>query len=168
MVCAIGSTYARAETGSYFGIDAPAGTWVEHGGIYAYVNNRFEFKVAYSAALFGLGEEADNHDGITATSADGSAQLLAFGDYYPTVENKTLTDYFKEDVGNSAYKVTYSHIDLNHGVYVVSGFEAGRIFYFKTYVIDGIQYRLEIRYEIRDRSTYDAQVGAIAKSFGPK
>lgn len=151
--------------GPVFGLGGPAGEFTELLEDHAYRNSKFNFSVTFPKPLFMPGVESDSHDGITAQSADGHAVLLAYGSYGPQVFNKTLQDMYQEELQTPNRTVTYKALETAENFYVVSGLVQGRVFYTKTYVIDGVEKSIQLRYDLAFKAIYDQATTKISLGF---
>ncbi|WP_394845898.1 hypothetical protein LZC95_00355 [Pendulispora brunnea] len=131
-----------------------------------YKNSRFGFMVDFLPELV-PGREADNGDGRSFTSRDGSVEERVWGGWLeswgPTL-NKLCTSL----EGPPKSKVTYR--SKGKDWCVTSGRVDNKIFYRKIIVSRGAFVSFELTYPESARATYDAKVGPLANSvtlYGP-
>lgn len=126
-----------------------------------YQNARYGYSITYpSQLLLPLGE-SDNGD--VQTFEGGDARLLIWANPNPEVLGETLESMFNERTNNPDREVTYKV--LRDDWFVISGYEAGQIFYEKTFVRGGVEYTFSITYAQGVRGTFDAVVDSLEDSF---
>lgn len=131
-----------------------------------YVNVRFGYSIAYPADILHPQGESDNGDGQKFLSEDGSALLLVYG--ANNVLEQSLEALYQEALQGGGEEnpdrvVTYR--TMKKDWFVVSGREAGNIFYQKT-MMNGDQYvSFILEYPESQKAAYDPIVGTLAKSF---
>ncbi len=135
-------------------------------GYKTYVNARFGYRISYPAD-FTPQEESQNGDGRKFTSADGQAELAAWGSNNAldrAIAEEADADYeflLKERFPGS--KITYKTRGKNFFVY--SGTVGDRIFYWKKIHRGDTIVGFEFVYPAAQRARYDAATTVIAKSF---
>lgn len=126
-----------------------------------YQNARYGYSITYpSGLLLPLGE---SEDGDVQTFVGGDARLSIRANPDPEVLGETLASMFNERMNDPDREVTYKV--LRDDWFVISGYEAGQIFYEKTFVRDGMEYTFSISYAQEVRGTFDDVVDILEDSF---
>ena len=125
-----------------------------------YANTRFAFKVRIPRALFSAQGESDNGDGQRFVSADGKAEVRAYGGWLiepeiPCAASAAISD----KVMQLTYQRTMGDISI------ASGTISDQIFYTKVIRTKDRCLTLTLRYPSADKQVYDAAVKGIADSF---
>jgi len=133
-----------------------------------YHNPRYGTVADVPASGFIASPASDNGDGQEWVSADGSGQILVFGDLIVTAD--TIAAYRRETLGyarDDGVDIVYSAAKKNWFAY--SGFLGGDIVYEKVVITSGcdpmIGNHVYFRYPATQKSRYDAIVGHIAASL---
>jgi hypothetical protein len=129
-----------------------------------YNNARFGYSIQYPSDVLEMQSEADNGDGATFVSKDGSAEMRVWGQL--NVLNRGLRQEYAEALKRADTNFTYKSL-LKNG-FAVSGTEGDKIYYQKTlYRPDkgGIFYTFTIEYPAAERAKYDGVVQRIVRSF---
>ena len=125
-----------------------------------YHNVRFDFRVVVPQAQFSPQGESDNGDGQLFSSADGKAEVRAYGGWLmePDIKcsaasvfaSKSPTISYQRNIGATS---------------IVSGTIQDNIFYTKVIRAKDRCLTLILTYPVSERHTYDALVGPLANSF---
>jgi hypothetical protein len=113
-----------------------------------YLNTRYGYRISYPDHLMVAQGESANGDGQAFQGA--GARLVVWASQAPEVLSETL-------------EVTYQV--LRDDWFVVSGYEAGQIFYQKTFVRNGLEYSFMLTYLPEVRGTFDGVVSTLVESF---
>lgn len=125
-----------------------------------YTNARFGYSISYPPSLLKPQGEAENGDGQIFLGK--GAEMRVFGSNM--LLNETLPAEYEAIVNETGSSVTYKI--LRNSFFVVSGKENGKIYYQKTMVNgDGAFITFMIEYDESRRSTYDAAVTKMVRSF---
>jgi hypothetical protein len=126
-----------------------------------YQNASYGYSITYpSGLLLPLGE---SDEGDVQTFVGGDARLLIWANPNPEVLGETLESLFNERMSDPNREVTYQV--LRDDWFVISGYEAEKIFYEKTFVRGGVEYTFSITYAQEVRATFDAVVDTLENSF---
>jgi hypothetical protein len=130
-----------------------------------YTNARFAYSISYPSDLLRPQGEAANGDGQKFSARDGRAELIVYGSYKAL--DKTLKETFDEEANASADhpKRVVTYKVLRAGWFVVSGREAGKIFYQKTMLKGNTFKSFRIEYDQAQKAAFDPIVKVIEKSF---
>jgi hypothetical protein len=130
-----------------------------------YRNSRFTYSISYPANLLYPQGESANGDGQRFLSKDGRAELIVWGSN--NALNEKLRDVYERETsagaGHPKRIVTYKI--LQPGWFVVSGSEAGRIFYQKTMLKGDVFKTFRAEYDESDKARFNPIVKRIEKSF---
>lgn len=125
-----------------------------------YANTRFTFEVQIPRALFSAQGESDNGDGQRFVSADGKAEVRAYGGW---LMEPDIPCAAKAALSDPALQLTYQRTigDIS----IASGTLKDQIVYTKVIRTKDRCLTLTLRYPAADKQTYDAAVKSIADSF---
>jgi hypothetical protein len=126
-----------------------------------YLNTRYGYLIAYPDHLMVAQGESEDGDGQTFQGA--GARLEVWASQAPEVLSETLETKFEQELTERGREVTYQV--LRDDWFVVSGYEAGQIFYQKTFVRDGLEYTFVLTYLPEVRGTFDGVVSTLEESF---
>ena len=129
-----------------------------------YNNARFGYSIQFPLDLLEMQGEADNGDGATFISKDGSAEMRVWGQN--NALNRSVRDEYAEALKRADTTFTYKSL-LKNG-FAVSGTSRDKIYYQKTLYRPGkggVFYTLTIEYPAAERAKFDAVVQRIVKSF---
>lgn len=125
-----------------------------------YTNERFGYSISYPSSLLKPQGEAENGDGQIFLGR--GIEMRVFGSNL--LLNETLAAEYKAILKEKGSAVTYKI--RKSSFFVISGKENGKIFYQKTMVNDdGAFITFMIEYDESRRSTYDAAVTKMVRSF---
>ncbi len=131
-----------------------------------YHNDRFDYSIAYPKDVLFPQGESDNGDGQKFLSKDAEASLIVYGSN--NALNQSLEEVYREEsrggtAENPKKVVTYKVQEDNW--FVVSGYNAGRIFYQKTIFADDVLKTFVFEYDESQRELYDPIAKRLEKSF---
>ncbi|WP_346292831.1 hypothetical protein [Sphaerothrix gracilis] len=126
-----------------------------------YSNNRFDFSLRYPANLVTPQAAPTNNDGRVFQSANSQITIRAFGRNNSL--STSLETAYQQAMQAEDRDVTYN--TLGDRYFVVSGYEAGRIFYEKTVLENGVFKSLVLSYDEALQPQFDAVVAEVASSF---
>ena len=132
-----------------------------------YSNSKFNFSISYPVSLFKAAVESDNSDGATIEAKDGTAKLIAWGSYGPSVLNESISELYSDTLARAGSTVTYKTINKNQNFFVVSGVSGSKVFYQKTYLIGDSEKSFQIEYLKSKKNIYDSVVISLNKNFTP-
>ena len=130
----------------------------------SYANARFSYSIEYPPDLLVPQGESDNGDGQKFLSHDGHAELLVYGSN--NALHRSLKSIYESEISTADHPgrvVTYKVLRADW--FVISGREAGKIFYLKTYLKDGVFKTMRFEYDEAAKQTYDPVTVKIARSF---
>lgn len=125
-----------------------------------YNNPRFEYSVSYPDNVT-YKFESDNGGGCTF-KINNEFEMLVWGNYFPSVENKNIKEIFQDEINNHT-SVTYKSLKSNW--FVISGFSDNDVYYIKYFVINGSSKVLQITYDKSLKYKYDKYTEIISNSF---
>lgn len=125
-----------------------------------YANTRFAFEVQIPRALFSAQGESDNGDGQRFVSADGKAEVRAYGGWLMEPE---IACAATAAISDRALQLTYQRTigDIS----IASGTLKDQIVYTKVIRTKDRCLTLTLRYPAADKQVYDGAVKGIADSF---
>jgi hypothetical protein len=126
-----------------------------------YLNTRYGYRISYPDHLMVAQGESANGDGQAFQGA--GARLVVWASQPPAVLNETVETRFEQELSKPNREVTYQV--LRDDWFVVSGYEAGQIFYQKTFVRNGLEYSFVLTYLPEVRGTFDGVVSTLVESF---
>lgn len=126
-----------------------------------YVNQKYRYVIAYPSGLFRPLGESDAGDGQRFAGVDGKSELIVYAFF--NVLDQDLSDLYQEALNAQGRETTYKAMKGNW--FVVSGYEAGKIYYHKTFFSDGAFYTFELSYDPEVKAIYDPLVSRISASF---
>lgn len=131
-----------------------------------YHNEKFDYSIDYPKDVLFPQGESDNNDGQKFLSKDAEVSLLVYGSN--NALDKSLEEVYREEsrggtAENPKRVVTYKMLEDNW--FVVSGYNAGRIFYQKTLLSGGVFKTFILEYDESEKARYDAIAKRIEKSF---
>jgi hypothetical protein len=131
-----------------------------------YHNDRFDYSIDYPKEILFPQGESDNGDGQKFLSKDAEVSLIVYG--ANNALDKSLEEMYREESRggtpeNPKRVVTYKVLEDNW--FVVSGYNAGRIFYQKTLLSGGVFKTFVLEYDESEKERYDPIAKQIAKSF---
>lgn len=127
-----------------------------------YTNARFAYSISYPSKLLTPQGEAPNGDGQKFLSSDGRAELIVYGSH--NFNDRSLKDLYDEVRGyDGPNGATYEV--LKPGWFVVSGLVAGRVFYQKTILREGVFKTFRLEYDRSAKWKWDPITSKIAGSF---
>jgi len=124
-----------------------------------YTNERFGFSIGYPQS-FVAKEPPENGDGITLTSADGSAILTVSGS---NVSGIALPEYYDTVVKSIRGELGYH--TASKSWFVLTWKDGGRLTYQKTFLGDGSENSFMFSFPEDQKPAYDDVIGKIEKSF---
>ncbi len=131
-----------------------------------YHNDKFDYSIDYPKDILFPQGEADNGDGQKFLSKDADTSLVVYASNN-TLDKSLEEAYREESRGGTAENpkrvVTYKVLEDNW--FVVSGYNAGRIFYQKTLLSGGTFKTFMLEYDESEKARYDAIAKHIEKSF---
>ena len=139
---------------------APAASAAPSTATIDYANTRFAFEVRIPRALFNAQGESDNGDGQRFVSADGKAEVRAYGGWLMEPEIPCAAT---AAISDKAMQLTYQR--TMGDISIASGTISDQIFYTKVIRTKDRCLTLTLRYPSADKQVYDAAVKGIADSF---
>ena len=111
--------------------------------------------------------EAQNGDGLTLGSGDGSAQLLVFGSHILDGDFADEVQQRMEFARQDGWVLSYSSVKPAGASF--SGTRGDRILYLRAVALcEAAAGFLQIDYPARDRKRFDAVVARLVKSLRPR
>ncbi|MBI3521013.1 MAG: hypothetical protein HY062_16865 [Bacteroidetes bacterium] len=136
----------------------------------SYCNDRYGFCVDYPSDILIPQGESDGGDGQTFTSKDGQNTLAVFRDYDDMLSENakfTIASAYqmetKENSDDPKKEITYKK--LGKTFFVISGYNAGKIFYQKTIFANDQLATCILTYKESEKSTYDQISKHVFTSF---
>jgi hypothetical protein len=131
-----------------------------------YHNDRFDYSIDYPKDILFPQGESDNGDGQKFLSKDANTSLLVYATH--NALDQSLEDAYREQsrggtAENPKKVVTYKVLKDNW--FIVSGYNAGRVFYQKTIVNGDIFKTFVLEYDEEKKQLYDPITKRLASSF---
>jgi hypothetical protein len=128
-----------------------------------YDNSRFAYAIDIPPGFSGV-SEADNSDGGVSTSADGSAELRAWGAYLVDRNFKSdVADRVQSD-SSEGWNISYDRRTANSASW--SGSRGDRVFYARAMRgCDDAAIYFRLEYDRSQLKAYDPIVGRLVKSL---
>lgn len=131
-----------------------------------YFNQRYGYSIDYPKDLLFPQGESDNGDGQVFLSKNTDAKLLVYGSN--NALEQSLEDIYREQsrggMPDEPQKVVTYRV-LKNNWFVVSGYNAGKIFYQKTLLHDKQFKTFIFEYDEKQKKIYDPINIRLAKSF---
>ncbi len=140
-------------------LDAVCGRTQVYG---CYTNHKYGYVMAYPKQYLTPQGEADDGGGQAFTARDSRAELAVWATYN-SVLGESIQQLFAAGCANPELNVTYKHLGRNF--FVLSGFQAGRIFYRKTVIDNDVQASFVLSYDPSLKEAFNPLVGDMAKAF---
>ena len=136
-----------------------------------YCNGRFEYCIDYPSRILFPQPEPTNGDGCAFKNKQAEEILSVAGSYaYEEDGVDPIQSRFElelsgenEENGNKGRVITYQK--LGKTFFVVSGYQNGKVFYYKTIIKGNVIASARLQYNESERSIYDKASERIFKSF---
>ena len=130
-----------------------------------YVNVRFAYAIDIPPGFSNVAE-ADNSDGGVSTSADGKAELRAWGGYLVDTRFKSEIAGRVQSDTSGGWAISYDRRTAGNASW--SGSKDGRVFYMRAVKgCDGAAIYFRLEYDRADLDRYNQIVGRLVKSLRP-
>ena len=127
-----------------------------------YVNHRYGYAMAWPKRLLRPMGESDAGDGQIFAAPDGRAELRCWGNFVDFPQ-QTIPEALAQALAEPDRQVTYRHAAKDF--FVLSGYEAGRIFYRRSILAHGVLATFELTYEMSLKELFDPVIRDISKGF---
>jgi hypothetical protein len=131
-----------------------------------YYNHRYGYSIDYPKTVLFPQGESDNGDGQLFLSKNTDARLLVYGSH--NVLEQSLEEIYREQsrggTSEDPQKVVTYRV-LKNNWFVVSGYNAGKVFYQKTILHDNELKSFLFEYDENQKSVYEPIIKRLLKSF---